>query len=392
LPTTPGRATLPAPVRPAISLTQRALELHERAVVIDAHCDIAQAMCDDGLDIGAPRGTTHFSLSRARRGGLAAEFFALFVAPDEYPGPAAWRRTLALMRVVKLAARVHPAHFGIARTAAEIRAHHAAGRVAGILAVEGAHGLGARTERRIRARIAVLAERGVRSFGLTWNNSNALATAAAAPVDHGLSPLGGIAVRDLERLGVLVDVSHASDRTVSDVLAGATRPIIASHSNARALCPVPRNLPDGLLREIGAQGGVVCANFFAGFLDVPTHQRLQRLKAAHAARAARAARRHDGPARRTPAERRHLRAACRRLPQVPLARLVAHLVHLAAVAGPAHVGLGSDFDGMMMPVAGLADVAALPRLTEALRPHFDDAEILGILGGNVLRLLDVKGG
>jgi len=186
---------------------------------------------------------------------------------------------------------------------------------------------------------------------------------------------------------VLVDVSHASDRTVRDVLARATRPIIASHSNARALCPVARNVSDDLLRAVGAGGGVVCANFFAGFLDIPTHQRLQRLKAEYAARVARLTRRPADPARRSRSERLLVRAACRRLPQVPLRRLVEHIVHLAAVAGPAHVGLGSDFDGMMMPVAGLEDVAALPRLTEALLPHFSEAEIRGILGGNLLRLL-----
>lgn len=341
MPTTPGRATLPAPVRPAISLTQRALELHERAVVIDAHCDIAQAMCDDGLDIGAPRGTTHFSLSRARRGGLAAEFFALFVAPDEYPGPAAWRRTLALMRVVKLAARVHPAHFGIARTAAEIRAHHAAGRVAGILAVEGAHGLGARTERRIRARIAVLAERGVRSFGLTWNNSNALATAAAAPVDHGLSPLGGIAVRDLERLGVLVDVSHASPCGVWDMIELSRVPVFASHAGATGVKRHYRNLDDGQLRAIGRGGGVVgvifCTLYLGSVFD-------------------------------------------------SLEVVADHIEHVADVAGEDAVALGSDMDGFVPLPRGFRDVRDLPRLTEVLwRRGFGARRLRKLLGENWLR-------
>ncbi|HEY3358450.1 MAG TPA: membrane dipeptidase [Polyangia bacterium] len=373
-------AAVAAPLPPAA--------LHASALVVDAHCDVAQVMLDERRDIGRRLRSTHFDLPRAAQGGLAAQFFALWVEPDAYHGEGAWARTLALLGAVERAAAAHPGRLAPATSAAEVRAHHAAGRVAAILALEGAHGLGTDDPALVLRRVGELAARGLRCFGLTWNNSNALAGAATAADGVGLTALGRRVVRDLERRGILVDVSHASDAAVRDLLAVARRPILASHSNARALCGVSRNLPDDLIRAIAAGGGVVCANYFPGFLDAPTFERLNRLKAAAAADPApRAA----GP-RGHAAARRRACAATRALPEVPLARLVQHLRHLAAVAGPAHVGLGSDFDGMWMTPAGLPDVAALPRLTAALRPHFSDDEVRGILGGNLLRLLAIPRG
>jgi membrane dipeptidase len=354
--------------------------------IVDAHSDIAQVMLDERRDIGRRLRSTHFDLGRAARGGLAAQFFALWVQPDAYPGGRAWPRVRALLGAVARAAAAHPDRIGLATSAAEVQAHRAAGRLAAVLALAGAHGLGTADPRAALARVAWLAARRLRCFGLTWNNSNPLAGAAADGDGPGLTPLGRRVVRDLERRGILVDVSHASDQTVRDLLTIARRPILASHSNARALCAVPRNLPDELIRAIAAGGGVVCANFYAGFLDLSTFERLTRLKTARDARA-HPARARD-PVRRHAADRRRARAALRSLPPVPLARLVQHIVHLAAVADPAHVGLGSDFDGMWLPPRGLDDVAALPRLVAALRPHFSADELAGILGGNLLRLLE----
>jgi membrane dipeptidase len=357
-------------------------------MIVDAHCDVAQAMVDQGLDIGRRLRSTHFDLVRAREGGLAAQFFALFVSPDDYHGEAAWRRTRAMLEAVEAAARAHPRRLALARSAQQVRVHHRAGRIAALVGVEGAHGFGTSSPDLLLARLRLVAKRGVRYLGLTWNNSNAV---AGASVDEGggLTALGRRVVRECERLGVVVDLSHASDQTARDVLAMARRPVIASHSNARALCDVPRNLPDDLLRAIGRRGGVIGVNFFAGFLDAKVFAALEQRREAGVAQFEALRRRYQGnPGGLMTAEQRLVRASLRDLAPVPLSRLLDHVEHIVKVAGPHAVGLGADFDGMFLAPKGLDDVAAYPRLARELARRFPKAVVRGILGENLLRVLE----
>jgi len=358
--------------------------------VFDAHCDVVQAVCDRGVDLGRRQRATHFDLPRAWRGGVGAQLFALFADPRRYPGEAAWRRTLELLRAMEGAAGARPRRLALARTGRQIRENLALGRVSALLGVEGAHGLGTAEARSVRARLDLLFERGLRCLGLTWNNSNALA-GAAVDGGGGLTRLGREVVRACQRHGVLVDLSHASDATARDVLRLARRaPVFASHSNARALCDVPRNLPDELLREIGRGGGVVCASFYPGFLDARAFAAIEAGQARFAQRAEALERRlRAEPAARAVAERRLARLALRAVPPVPLERVCAHVEHLLGTVGERSVGLGADFDGMLLAPVGLEDASCYPRLARALRRRGHPAErVRGVLGLNLLRLFE----
>jgi membrane dipeptidase len=361
----------------------------QRPVVVDAHCDVLYAVCDSGLDLGRRQRSTHFDLVRARAGGLSAQFFALFAEPGCYPGETAWRRTLALLRGLEATIARHPGRLGLARSSADVRQHQAAGRLAAFVGLEGAHGLGRSSPQAlVLRRLERLVSHGLRYFGLTWNNSNGFA-GAAADGGGGLTPLGRRAVRLCQQHGVLIDVSHASDRAVRDLLAMTQAPVLASHSNARALCRVPRNLSDALLRAIGATGGVVCCNFFPGFLDqvvgADIEQRHALFEVQRVALHARYGRDRTSYLR---AARRAARQAMSGVPRVPLGKVVEHIEHIATVAGEHAVGLGSDFDGILLTPEGLGDVAAFPMLERALAKRFRPALVRGILGENLLRVLD----
>jgi len=360
-------------------------------LIIDTHCDIAQAMVDRGVDIGRRQRTTHFDLLRAREGGLDAQVFALFVEPHEHRGPAAWRRTRTLLEAVERAAEAHERRMVLARTASDVLMARSEGRLAVLLGLEGGHGFGTEEPELVLSRLRLLAKRGLRYLGLTWNNSNALA-GAAVDGGGGLTPLGRKVVRECERLGVLVDVSHASDATVRDVLAHARLPILASHSNARALCAVPRNLPDELIRAIGEKGGVGCANFFPGFLSERTATEIERLQGRLAEPMAELHRRFPTDvAGRQNAERRLVLRCARSLAKVTLADVVKHVEHLVRVAGEEAVGIGADFDGMLLTPEGLEDVTAYPKLSRALTRRLGSRVPPGVLGENVLGLLATLG-
>lgn len=357
--------------------------------VFDAHCDVAGAVCDRGVDLSRRQRATHFDLVRARRGGVGAQVFAMFADPARYPGERAWRRTVRMLEALEGQAAAHPDRLRLARTARELREDRPSGRVSGVLGVEGAHGLGAGGPGKARARLELLLGRGLRVFGLTWNNSNALA-GAAVDGGGGLTRLGREVVLACQGRGVLVDLSHASDRTARDVLRTARGPVVASHSNARALCDVPRNLPDDLLREIGRGGGVVCANFYPGFLDLRAFQAIQAGEAASRGRFEELERRLRGaPLALAVAERRLAFAAMRRVPVVPLSRVVAHVEHLLETAGERSVGLGADYDGMLLTPSGLPDASSYPRLAAALRRRGHGPGVVrGVMGENLLALLE----
>ncbi|MBI5547796.1 MAG: dipeptidase [Deltaproteobacteria bacterium] len=360
----------------------------DRPLVFDAHCDVVQALCDRGVDLARRQRATHFDLPRARAGGLGAQFFALFADPAHYRGAAAWRRTQQMLAALEAVAARHPDRLALARSAAEIRASWSQGRLAALVGLEGAHGLGSGDERRVLARFGRLVRHGLRYLGLTWNNSNALA-GAAVDGGGGLTALGRRVVRACQCQGVLIDVSHSSDRTAWDVLALVRGQIIASHSNARALCDVPRNLPDDLLRAIGRQGGVVCANFYPGFLDERAFGRIaQNLRACAQKTREIEERYQDAPSRRMEAERRLALTTMRNVPRVPLSRVVEHIHHLVRVAGEHAVGIGSDFDGILLTPKGLDDVSAFPRLERALARRLPESVVRGVLGQNLLRVVE----
>ena len=366
-------------------LWQRALQIHRRAIVIDTHNDVTTPMTNDDYDLsGTPPAPYRTSIERMKKGGLTAEFFSLYVKPwyVEHGGSA--RRTLDMIDSVYRAVERHPRDLMIATTVADIRRAKRQGKIAALMGIEGGHA--------IEDSLATLREfhrLGVRYMTLTWNNTNNWADAGRGEKKHnGLSDFGKEVVREMNRLGMLVDVSHVSDETMSDALDVSKAPIIASHSSARALSNVPRNIPDDLLRRIAKNGGVVQVNFYSVFVDAATvsPQSAERDRRIKAQQDAIDEKYKDDPERR--AEESDKLEAANPLPPLPISKLIDHIDHIVKIAGIDHVGIGADFDGANDMPEGAQDVSMLPNITyELLKRGYSERDIRKILGENLLRVM-----
>lgn len=363
-------------------LWSKALKLHRSAIVIDTHNDITTMMMDDGYDIGTSSvGKYHTDLARMKEGGLTAEFFSVYV-DKKYAANGSARRALDQIDLVYRAAERYPNQIMMATSAADIRRAKKQGKLAALMGIEGGHAI----ENSLMA-LRDFYRLGVRYMTLTHNNTNDWADSSRdEPKHNGLTDFGKDVVREMNRLGMLVDVSHVSDKTMSDVLDISTAPIIASHSSARALSNHPRNIPDDLLRRIAKNGGVVMVNFYPAFID-------QKYLDADRARDVRLKpqlddldkRFKDDPTRLAD-ERKKLMDA-NPLPQTPLSVLIDHIDHIVKIAGIDHVGIGSDFDGVPSLPVGMEDISKLPNITyELLRRGYSEKDIRKILGENFLRV------
>ena len=364
-------------------LWRRALAIHRRAIVIDTHNDVTTPMTNNYFDLrGTPPAPYRTNIARMKEGGLTAEFFSLYVKPWYVQNGGAARRTLDMIDSVYRAVERNPRDLMIATSVADIRRAKRLNKVAALMGIEGGHA--------IEDSLPALREfyrLGVRYMTLTWNNTNNWADAGRGEKKHnGLNDFGREVVREMNRLGMLVDVSHVSDETMSDVLDVSRAPIIASHSSARALSDVSRNIPDDLLRRIAKNGGVVHVNFYSVFVDTKTvspqsEERDRQLKAEQAAINEKY---KDDPERRS--EESDKLEAAHPLPPLPIGKLIDHIDHIVKVAGIDHVGIGADFDGANDMPEGARDVSMLPNITyELLKRGYSEQDIRKILGGNLLR-------
>jgi membrane dipeptidase len=366
-------------------LWQRALQIHRRAIVVDTHNDVTTPMTNDDYDLsGTPPAPYRTSIARMKQGGLTAEFFSLYVKPWYVEHGGAARRTLDMIDSVYRAVERNPRDLMIATSAADIRRAKRQRKIAALMGIEGGHA--------IEDSLATLREfyrLGVRYMTLTWNNTNNWADAGRGEKKHdGLSDFGKEVVREMNRLGMLIDVSHVSDKTMSDALDVSKAPIIASHSSARALSNVPRNIPDDLLKRIAKNGGVVQVNFYSVFVDEKTvaPQSAERDKKIKAQQDAIDKKYKDDPERR--AEESDKLEAANPLPPLPISKLIDHIDHIVQVAGIDHVGIGADFDGANDMPEGAQDVSMLPNITyELLKRGYSERDIRKILGENLLRVM-----
>jgi len=318
-----------------------------------------------------------------KQGGMTAEFFSLYVKPWYVDHGGAARRTLDMIDSVYRAVERHPNDLMFATSAADIRRAKRENKIAALMGIEGGHAI----ENSLPA-LREFYRLGVRYMTLTWNNTNDWADAGRGEKKHnGLSEFGKEVVREMNRLGMLVDVSHVSDKTMSDALEISTAPIIASHSSARALSNVPRNIPDDLLQRIAKKNGVVQVNFYSVFVDAATvspqsAERDARLKTQQDAINEKY---KDDPERL--AEEGDKLEAANPLPPLPISKLIDHIDHIVKVAGIDHVGLGADFDGANDMPEGAQDVSMLPNITyELLKRGYSEQDIRKILGENFLRV------
>ena len=358
----------------------RAREIHAHLIGVDSHIDTLQRVVNGGEDISkrTPRG--HVDLPRLKESGMVAPFFALWV-PTFFKGSEAVRRTLQLRDAMQSLLDAHPDQIELATTASDVERIAGAGKIAAVLTLEGGH--------QIADDLAVLRmyhRLGIRSMTLThFRNNNWADASTDRPAHGGLTDFGRQVVREMNRLGIIVDISHVSDQTFQDVLAVTTKPVIASHSSCRALSDVPRNMTDDMIRALARNGGVIGINFGAGFLNAKDAEGLrQRIGQAVATQPDLSGRALD-----TFAAAEYVREYGEMRPAAAtLDDAVAHIDHVVKIAGVDHVGIGSDWDGINTVPAGLEDVSKMPALTAALlRRGYTEADVRKILGGNLLRVL-----
>ncbi|HET7565767.1 MAG TPA: dipeptidase, partial [Gemmatimonadaceae bacterium] len=336
-----------SPSKPS-GVSEHAWQLYRDAIVIDTHNDMPTKVLDDGYDpdVSHTSAEGHTDLPRLLRSGITAQVFAAWVdAPYALAEPdQSFDRANALIDAIHAFVRRHPRELTLATTADDIRCAKRDGQVAILIGVEGGHAIESSLDK-----LRNLYARGARYLTLTWNNGNAWAGSSVGvngTRTGGLTEFGREVIREMNRIGMLVDVSHVSDATLADVMSVSDAPVIASHSSARALSDHPRNLRDEQLRAIADTGGVVSVNFYARFLDE---------RFAHDMAVMEETIRAESDAQRAAGDDEHLvreRASIRRtellraIPPIPLSVLIDHIDHIARVAGVDHVGIGSDFDGI----------------------------------------------
>lgn len=367
------------------------------ALIIDAHADTPQRFLDERFDLGDSLDGGNFNLESARRGGLGAQFFAIWAEPGRYGGQYA-RRTLALIDAVKRQVASHSDEMELVTSPEGIERAHARHKFAALMGIEGGHAIEDSLDL-LRQYYAL----GARYMTLTWANSNGWADSSGdlddAGVPHtaeGLSEFGKDVVREMNHLGMMVDLSHVADRTFFCALNISRAPVIASHSCARALCDSPRNLTDEMLRAIArsggpdSKGGVVMVNFYSAFLSPAYRDALRKTQPEieRAVADARTKAATEGRPFTYGCEAQARRGCMDRIPRPPFAVLIDHIDHIASVAGVDHVGLGSDFDGIYGQLPeGIDSPADFPRITAALREcGYSPEDCRKILGGNVMRV------
>jgi membrane dipeptidase len=379
------------------ALRARAERLHRQSIVIDTHNDITSPLLEDGFDLGMrgddpnAKSKTHTDLRRMKAGGLGAEFFAVYVGKEfvnkkAAEGGGAARRALDVIDVVKEQIRRHPESLEAASTAADIRRIVKSGKIAALMGIEGGHAI----EDSLPA-LRMFYKLGVRYMTLTHTNTNDWADSEGdinnSSVNHhnGLTDLGRDVVHEMNRIGMMVDISHVADKTFYDVIATTRAPVIASHSSARAIANHPRNMSDDMLKAVASNGGVVMVNFYDGFLDPRKAELALRERTMDDELKAK----YPNDPKRAQEEIAAWRKA-NDPGKTPLSVLMDHIDHIAKVAGIDHLGIGSDFDGVPLTglPEGMEDISRLPTLTyELMKRGYSDADIKKFLGENLLRVM-----
>jgi len=369
----------------ASSLADRAAALHKAVPLIDGHNDYPWALREKSpardlnvLDIRQPQPSLMTDIARLRAGGVGGQFWSVYV-PATMQGKDAVRATLEQIDIVRRMAATYPDTLVLTRTADEVERAFKAGRIASMIGMEGGHSIDSSL-----AALRMMHALGAGYMTLAHSNNVPWADSATdTPALGGLSRFGEEVVREMNRLGMLVDLSHVSADTMADAIRVSRAPVIFSHSSARAVCAHPRNVPDEILTLLPANGGVVMVTFVPGFIAPEAGRMYPQTSAMMRQMAEKYA---DDPA-----GMRAARAEWRKAnpePKATLSMVADHIDHIRKVAGIDHIGLGGDFDGIDTVIEGLEDVSKYPALTaELLRRGYSDGDIKKILGLNVLRVM-----
>ncbi len=361
---------------PAGVVSERAFRVHNAGMLFDGHNDLPWRLREEGdvsferIDISRRLSSGQTDIPRLRAGGVKAQFWSVYI-PSKQPNPA--RTVTEQIDLVRRMVVRYPNDFALATSAEDVERIVKEGKIASLIGIEG----GVAIENDL-AQLRAFAALGARYMTLTHNSTLDWADAANDEHrHHGLTVFGERVVREMNRLGMLVDIAHVSEETMAHVLRVSEAPVIASHSSAYALCPSPRNVPDHILKRIATNGGVVMVNFYSGFI------------VAEAARVVNETRKELKAKHPDPADYARAFEAWSKVYKIPrgtISDVANHIDHIVKTAGIDHVGIGSDFDGINAWPVGLEDVSCYPRLTEELlRRGYTEPEVHKILGANVLR-------
>ena len=364
--------------------------IHRKAIAIDMHADTVQRMLDEQVDIGQRLSDGHFDSVRAREGGLDAQFFSIWVEPQLFggSGPGAMRRADLQIEAVKNFVNRHPESWELATTADDVRRIASAGKLAALFGLEGGYAIDNKLEN-----VKRYYDLGIRYMSPAWSVSTSWAGSSGDDVGRtrGLNDFGKQVVKEMNRLGMMVDVSHVSDPTFWDIVATSNKPVIATHSGCRAIANVPRNLTDDMIEAIAKTGGVVNVIFYPEHLEPGWSEKKKVVEADIAGKVQRASDEEQGDAAQKKLARDRVRREefAKRLPGVSVSRLVDHIDHVVKLVGIDHVGIGSDFDGVQSTLSDLPDVGSLPNLTrELLNRGYSASDVEKILGGNMRRVME----
>jgi len=380
---TGDNSNAPADRKPIV-LTNRARELHAHSLLIDGHNDLPWEIRKQGsssfekMDISKPQAKLQTDIPRLREGGMGAQFWSVWVPVDlGYKGEAL-ATTLEQIELVKQMIARYPDTFALALTADDIERIHGQGKIASLIGVEGGHCI----EESLPV-LEKLYDLGARYMTLTHTDSLSWADSGTdAARNNGLTPFGQQVVRKMNQLGIMVDLSHVSAKTMNDSLDVSDAPVMFSHSSAFAVCKHPRNVPDDVLKRLKEKDGVVMVNFYSGYV-VPSAAKTS-LEAMDMKRELK--KKYDDPNRVDEELKRW--EAKHKYPRGTIHDLLDHVDHIARVAGPEHIGIGSDFDGVDLLPTQLDDVSCYPYITQGLIDRgYTDEQIKGILGGNLLRVM-----
>ena len=370
-----------------MNISERARDIHYSSLVVDTHSDSLAWPTRHGIDIGQPQDETHMDLPRMKEGNQNVQFFACFAAPSWIEKKRVVQVTLNYMDSFHTLMRGYSEQIEQATTADDVRRITDAGKLAGILCVEGGHS--------IDDDLGILRmyhRLGTRYMTLTWNNTNNWADGVLGEPRHGgLNHFGKEVVREMNRLGMLVDISHVAPTTFWDAIATTTKPVIASHSSAKAICAAPRNLDDDQIKAVANNGGVIGVNYEITFVGESYRVAKNAVDDEKAEEIKRAEKDHpagsDGLSNslRDIDERYDEKVA--ELSKPHYTEIVDHIDHMVSVAGIEHVGLGSDFDGATMP-EGMEDCTKVPLITDALISRgYSAGDIRKVLGENFMRVM-----
>ncbi len=367
-------------------IAERAKKLHFSSIVLDTHDDTTQRFFSTDFDIAKRNADGSIDIPRMREGGMNAIFFSIWI-DGRIMGPPAVQKALDQIDAVHENVRRNSKDMAFCRTADDVRRAHAQGKIAALMGVEGGHMIG--NDIRI---VRIFSDLGVRYMTLShFYNDEWADSSTDKPAHNGLTDYGKEIVREMNRQGIMVDISHVSDKTFYDALEISKAPLIASHSSCRALCNHVRDMSDDMIKALAAKGGVIQINYEMSFIDQPYKDASDKLSGGVVAMFDQLKKEcgdNEACVGKKMAEMQKQAVAEGKLPRVSWERIIDHIDHAVKLVGADHVGLGSDFDGASMP-EGMEDASKLPKITEALmRKGYSDGDIRKILGGNLLRVME----